>query len=172
VAKFARFRFVEELDETDDGIDNFEPFGQGGCTMHVRSAALIAGMLLGIGSGASMAQTGTQTMGIDECRSQAIGKGLTGDARNKAINDCMGRPVVQGAPTAAGSRFTTCHSDARARSLSGDAFNAALDQCMAQSGAAAESGGKATYPDCRSRGVSRGLAGDSLGEFIDSCLND
>jgi hypothetical protein len=60
----------------------------------------------------------------------------------------------------------------RGQSLTGEAFNTALDQCMAQSGAAAEPAGKATYQDCRSRAISRSLVGDQRNEFIDSCLND
>jgi hypothetical protein len=141
--------------------------------MPARSAALIAACLLGgLGSAGSLAQTTTQTMGLDECRSRAIGQGLAGEARNKAINDCMGSPVVQGVSTATGSRFTNCRSEARGRGLSGDAFNTALDQCMTQSGAAAESGGKPTYQDCRSRAIGSGLAGEARYEFIDSCLND
>jgi len=139
--------------------------------MRVRSMALVAACILAA-STAAVAQTTTQTMGLDECRAAAITKGLVGDARNKAINDCMGRPVVQGTATPSGSRFATCRSEARARSLSGDALNAALDQCMAQSGAASDAGGKPTLQDCRSRAVSRGLTGDALNEFIDSCLND
>jgi hypothetical protein len=141
--------------------------------MPVRSAALIAACLLaGLGAADSSAQTSTPTMGLDECRSRAITQGFAGDARNKAINDCMGSPVVQGASTATGSRFTRCRSEVRGRGLSGDAFNTALDQCMAQSGAAAESGGKPTYQGCRSRAIGRGLAGEARYEFIDSCLND
>jgi hypothetical protein len=134
-------------------------------------ALIAACMLAGAGSSVAVAQT-TQTLGLDDCRAQAITKGLVGDALNKSISDCVGRPVAQGTPTAAGSRFHTCRSDARARSLSGDALNAAIDQCMTQSGAASEAGNRPTYPDCRSRAVSRGLTGDALGEFIDSCLSD
>jgi hypothetical protein len=134
--------------------------------MHVRSIALIAACLFaGTVPAPSFAQV------LDDCRAQAIGKGLVGDARNKSINECMGRPAVQGASTASSSRFATCRSDARSKSLAGTAYNAALDQCMAQSGAT-DTSGKATYPDCRARGVSRGLAGEALGEFIDSCLGD
>lgn len=139
--------------------------------MLARSATLIAACLFaGLGAADnSFAQT---TPSLDECRSQAIGRGLAGEARNKAINDCMGRPVVQGVSTAAGTKFATCRSDARSRSLTGDAYNAALDQCMTSSGAAAESGGKATYGDCRMRAVGLGLTGEARGEFIDSCLTD
>jgi hypothetical protein len=153
----------------DCRYDNFNIAKRGDGPMRVRSMVLVvAFMFAGAGSSAVVAQT----MGLDECRAQAISKGLVGDARNTAINDCMGRPAVQGVATASGSRFATCRGDARGRGLSGDAFNAALDQCMTQSGAAAESGGKATYQDCRGRAISRGLSGEALGEFIDSCLND
>jgi hypothetical protein len=135
--------------------------------MHVRSAALIAACFFAA-IGSANAQT---TLGLDDCRAQAISKGLVGDARNKAINDCVGRPAVQGTTTASGSRFQNCRSEARAKAPAGTAFNDALDQCMAQSGSA-ETAGKATYQDCRGRAVGRGLSGDALGEFIDSCLND
>src|SRR5690349_20672676 len=104
--------------------------------MRVRSMALIAAcMLAGAGSSAAVAQT-TQTLGLDECRAQAVTKGLVGDALNKSISDCMGRPVARGTTTASGSRFASCRADARATFLSGDALNAAIDQCMTQSGAA------------------------------------
>lgn len=140
--------------------------------MRIRSAVLIAALALaGLGSTESVAQTSPQ-MGLDDCRAEAISRGLVGDARNKAISDCMGRPVVQGASTATGTRFETCRADARGRFLSGDAYNAYLDQCMAQSGAATESSDKASYQDCRSRAVSRGLAGEARSEFVASCLND
>jgi len=136
--------------------------------MHVRSTALIAACFF-VAIGSANAQT--PQLGLDDCRAQAISKGLVGDARNQAINDCMGRPAVQGVSTASGSRFATCRAEARAKAPAGTAFNEALDQCMAQSGAA-DTSGKATYQDCRSRAVSRGLTGDALSEFIDSCLND
>src|SRR5512134_2209213 len=115
--------------------------------MHIRSCLSIAAFILVIGSTGSMGQTPSQA-GLDECRAKAISQGLVGDARNKAINDCIGSPVVVGASTPAGSRFSTCRSQARGQSLTGEAFNTALDQCMAQSGAAAEPGGKPTYQDC------------------------
>jgi hypothetical protein len=143
--------------------------------MRVRSMALIAAcMLAGAGSSAAVAQTTTQTLGLDDCRAQAVSKGLVGDALNKSISDCIGRPVSPGATTASasGARFTTCRTEARAKFLTGDALNAALDDCMAQSGAPAEASNRPTYQDCRSRAVSRSLTGDALSNFIDSCLSD
>ena len=140
--------------------------------MHVRSAALLAACIFAaVGSTGVVAQTSTPQMSLDNCRAEAIGKGLVGEARNKAISDCVGRPVTKGASTASSQRFDTCRSEARGKSLAGEAYNAALDQCMAQSGAA-DTSGKATYADCRSRGVSHGMSGDKLGEFIDSCLSE
>src|SRR5690349_7221311 len=132
--------------------------------MRVRWMALIAaGILAAAGSSATVAQTTTSTMKLDECRAEAISKGLVGDARNKSISDCVGRPVAQGAASASGWKFTTCRAEARARSLSGDALSDAIDQCMAQSGAAAEASGKPTYQDCRSRAISRNLVGEARG---------
>jgi hypothetical protein len=139
--------------------------------MLARSAALIAACLF-VGLGAADNSFAQTTPSLDDCRSQAIGRGLAGEARNKAINDCMGRPVVQGVSTAAGTRFSTCRSDARSRSLAGDAYSAALDECMSRSGAPAEAAGRATYQDCRTRAIGRGLAGEARAEFVDSCLTE
>jgi hypothetical protein len=137
--------------------------------MHIRFTVVIAAFVLfGTGSTESLGQT---TATLDDCRAKAISQGLVGEARNKAITDCLGRPLVEGTSTATGARFATCRTEARGRFLSGDAYGTYLEECMAQSGAA-ESGGRATYQDCRSRAIARGLSGEAQGEFIDSCLKD
>jgi hypothetical protein len=138
--------------------------------MHLRSLTIAACILAGIGATNSFAQTAPAN--LDQCRAQAIGQGLSGDARSKAINDCVGTPVAQGASTASSSRFGTCRAEARARGLAGDALGDALDQCMVQSGAPAEASGRATYQDCRTRAIGRGLSGDARHEFVDMCLTD
>ena len=138
--------------------------------MPLRSLTIAACIIAGIGATNSFAQTTPAT--LDQCRAQAIGQGLVGDARNKAISDCVGRPVAAGTTTASSTRFGTCRAEARARGAAGDALNTALDECMAQSGAPAEPSGRATYQDCRGRAIGRGLTGDARNEFIDSCLTD
>jgi hypothetical protein len=138
--------------------------------MHLRSLTIAACIIAGIGATDSFAQTASAN--LDQCRAQAIGQGLAGEARNKAISDCVGRPIAQGTSTTSSSRFGTCRAEARARGVSGDALGDALDQCMVQSGATAEGSGRATYQDCRTRAVGRGLSGDARNEFIDMCLTD
>lgn len=140
--------------------------------MRLSPLLLVAAIaLFASGRGESLAQTMTpQTMKLDECRAEAIGKGLAGEARNKAISDCVGRPVAEKTSSATSSRYAACRSEARARNVSGDAFSDFLDDCMSQSGAPSD--GQATYADCRSRAVARGLTGEARSEFVNSCLND
>lgn len=99
--------------------------------------------------GSSNIPAAAQTASLDDCRANAIGQGLSGEAQNKAISECFGVPARGPQPRCRGE---------------------AVDQYMAQSGAAAEESAK--YSDCRSRTVARGLAGEARGEFIDSCLGD
>jgi hypothetical protein len=91
------------------------------------SALALAGAI-GAASSA-FAQTPTNSRNAYEaCRQNAVGQGLTGEARRLSIDDCLKTPGAQvSMPT--GRSYGECRSAAIGQGLSGDSLRVYLDRC-------------------------------------------
>jgi len=138
--------------------------------MFMRMAGMIAIGVLCLGG--SMAAHGQATRGFDECRSEGVARGLSGDALSDYVRNCTAQPAMSGSTTTTRT-FNSCRSEAISRNLSGEARADYIDQCMGMAGTTAEPASGAMGPkfhDCRTRAAAQGIKGAALDKYMDDCV--
>ncbi len=131
--------------------------------------ALVVVALLG-SAGAALAQAPTPSAAMYEnCRDQAIGRNLTGEARATAIGECMTTATSNPEHSKNTSYYEACREDAVARNLAGEARAKAVNDCVSVATIIPAAGSPYSLESCRSGAIARGLAGDALNQFIDRC---
>lgn len=138
--------------------------------MYMRMMGVVAvGVLCLGGSLGVQAQT---TRGFDECRSEGVARGMSGDALSDYVRRCTAQPATSGSTTVTRT-YSSCRGEAISRNLSGEARADYIDNCMRMAGTTPEpTSGAAgpTFHDCRTRAAAQGVRGAALDKFMDDCV--
>jgi hypothetical protein len=133
-------------------------------------ASTMIGAACLLGAASVNAQTGTtQTNTYDQCRDEAVRRGISGAGLNEFLNECMRQQPASGSVDRRAS-YDRCRSDGVARGLSGDALYNSVSDCLQRSGATGSDSMTGTFNECRSQGRARGLIGAAFDEFLDACI--
>lgn len=133
------------------------------------------GRLLGAAFAVAMLLAGANTLhaqnlpSLDQCRDEAVRRGISGDRLTAFLNTCLSTPVTSTSGQRAG--LDRCRADAISRNLAGEARNVHIDNCMQQSGATGTANTTGSYSFCRTQARGQGLMGTQLDEFLNRCIS-